>query len=46
MSYSTPNKHDGSAVLFAVAELFVIIITFLPNGVKCQRAKNKSWNTC
>jgi len=24
MSYNTPTKHDGRAVLFAVAELLVI----------------------
>ena len=29
MSWCTPTKHDGRAVLFAVAELLIILVTFL-----------------
>jgi len=29
MSYGTPTKHDGRAVLFALAELLVLLVAFL-----------------
>ena len=33
MLYSTPTKHDGHAVLFAVAELLVVILTLHQRNV-------------
>ena len=41
MSYSTPTKHDGRAVLFAVAELVVVVL-----GVRIGVVRGYSRCTC
>jgi len=42
MSYSTPTKHDGRAVLFAVAELLVSIVNTVMSLCLATDWHNKS----
>jgi len=49
MSLSTPTKHDGRAVLFAVAELLVIIgheLVLQANFLTLRFIKQKPSNDC
>ena len=44
MSYSTPTKHDGRAVLFAVAELVVVVRTAVHRHTDTIRNHNdRQW---